>query len=437
MKKIAVIGGGIGGLACAYELCLAGWQPTLYETADAPGGLAQGFVYQGVEIERFYHHLYTHDTEIIDYIQQFGLEKKLVWKEPTTSSFYGNNFFRLSTPLDLLKFKPLPLIDRIRMGLVVFCTQYFLKEKNLHNQTAAEWLRRLAGQKAYKILWEPLLRNKFGSYHEQIAASWLWSKFKKRGASRDNLGREKLGYLEGGFGQLFRALAKGIENQGGQVYLNHYVSEIIIDNNQISGLMVNGEKLFYDAIIFTGHLPELLVIAPNLPPNYRAKLAAIKYFGNICLALFLDRSLNDVYWLNVNDPNFPFVGVIQHSELLPLGAPDNAHVAYISRYLDIADPAYSYSAKELLAEYEPYIRKLFPDFSASWVKDCLLWKAKYAQPLVTVGYKDLIPGIKTPVKGLYLSTMAQIYPDDRQMSNAIKLAKKSVRAVANDFTLIQ
>jgi predicted NAD/FAD-dependent oxidoreductase len=50
---------------------------------------------------------------------------------------------------------------------------------------------------------------------------------------------------------------------------------------------------------------------------YAQSLNRIRYLGNVCLVLEMTRSLSELYWLNVNDPSFPYVGIIEHTNFEP------------------------------------------------------------------------------------------------------------------------
>ena len=70
--------------------------------------------------------------------------------------------------------------------------------RKLESLTAAEWLRSMGGERVYRVVWEPLLRGKFGTLAEEIAAVWFWNKLKLRGGSRGKGGEEQLAYYNGG-----------------------------------------------------------------------------------------------------------------------------------------------------------------------------------------------------------------------------------------------
>ena len=72
----------------------------------------------------------------------------------------------------------------------------------LEGRTAAGWTRRWMGSAAYETVWEPLLRGKFGDAAPEIAMPWFWARVHDR--------TQQLGYLRGGFQQLYDRLAEEV-----------------------------------------------------------------------------------------------------------------------------------------------------------------------------------------------------------------------------------
>ena len=164
--------------------------------------------------------------------------------------------------------------------------------------------------------------------------------------------------------------------------------------------------------------------------DYLAQLRRIRYLGNICLVLELDRSLSSTYWLNVNDPDFPFVGVIEHTNFIHPDTYNGRHIVYFSKYLPPSDPLYTMGADELLAFALPYLQKMFPAFEKNWIKNHYLWRARWAQPIVEQGYSAMMPANQGLQNGFYVCSMAQIYPEDRGTNYAIRDGRKIGRIVA-------
>lgn len=431
-KKVIIIGGGYTGLAAAYDLQKAGNKVTIFEASNEIGGLAGHFEPQpGVKLEKFYHHWFTSDTAIIDFIKEIGLGSKLKYMSSQTGLFYANSIFRLSKPADLLKFKPLSLLSRIKTGLMVLSARRVKDWHKLESISAEEWIIKHAGKEAYDVIWGPLLRGKFGDELQNVSAVWIWNKFKLRGASRNKKGDETLVYYEGGFGGATGDIQNKLREIGVDIRLGHKVDHIISEYSKFLGVVSKGMQTQADVCLATLPLPEFLKIAPLLPNEYRDPAAKIRFLGNVCLILRLKKSLSSTYWLNVADPDFPYVGIIEHTNFDKIENYKGEHIAYLSKYLPVKDPLYKMSDEEVFKTSLPHIKKMFPDFSDDWVIGYHVWRANYSQPIVTKHYSELIPKRKTPIENLWLSTMAQIYPQDRGTNYAVLHG----REVANDIKL--
>ncbi|MBF0525966.1 MAG: FAD-dependent oxidoreductase, partial [Deltaproteobacteria bacterium] len=213
-KPIVIIGAGFTGLAAAFELIKRGKQVTILEKSKSVGGLAGGFDLDGVTVERFYHHWFKSDQYLMDLVKDIGQEENIIFQPTNTAIYYDKKIFRLSRPIDVLRFTPLGFLDRIRLGLLVFKVRAVKDWKQLESLTAKEWLLALCGPKVYQVVWEPLLVGKFGPFADQISAVWFWNKLVLRGGSRDAYGREVLAYYRGGFGALAEAITNHLRAQG-------------------------------------------------------------------------------------------------------------------------------------------------------------------------------------------------------------------------------
>jgi protoporphyrinogen oxidase len=153
-------------------------------------------------------------------------------------------------------------------------------------------------------------------------------------------------------------------------------------------------------------------------------LRRIDYLANICLVLELDRSLSETYWLNVNDPSFPFVGVIEHTNFEPPENYGGRHIVFLSKYLPESDMLYRMSDPEVLEFALPHLQRMFPKFAREWVTGYHVWRARFSQPIAEPGYSRLIPPQQTPLDNVQVATMAQIYPEDRGTNYAIREGRR-------------
>lgn len=422
--EVTIIGGGFTGLMAAYELAKKGIKVVVLESQAEIGGLAAAFEVEGEKLDRFYHHWFTNDYAVMSLIEELGLKERVEINPTNTGVYYANNFFKLSTPWDLLNFKPLSLIDRIRLGFLALRARSVKDWTILENKTAEEWLKDLGGSNVYRVIWQPLLKGKFGPYSGKVSAVWFWNKLKLRGGSRGKGGEERLAYFKGSFASLAEALAQKIHELGGVILLNHQVIEVKRLGDRWVAETSKG-TVCSEQVLFTTALPLIAeMIQSWASQKYLDELNRIEYIGNICLVLELKHPLSETYWLNVNDPSFPFVGVIEHTNFEKSETYGGRHIIYLSKYLPHTDNLYSMSADEFLEYAIPFITKMFPSFDKSWIYKHHLWRARWSQPVVEKNYSKLIPNEEGPLPGMHICSMAQIYPEDRGTNYAIREGKK-------------
>ena len=421
--KIGVLGGGLTGLTAAYELAKTGHEVLLLERAPYLGGQASTFEVEGTRLERYYHHIFTGDVDMMDLIEELGLSDRMLWLASKVGFFRDGQIYDFVTPMDLLRFQPLGFWQRIRAGLVTVYLQRFGDWRDLEDSTAQDWIRRYAGEQAYEVIFAPLLRAKFGEYFDQVTMAWLWSKFKDRVGSRSKgMTQELLGYMEGSFQPFIDALASRINAMGGRILTDTPVERLTIEDLKIKSVTA-GDVWQVDQVIATVPSFVLQQIAPDLPEEYASRLREVSYQSALCLVLKMKHSLSRIYWLNISDPAFPFVGAIEHTNLIPAEKYNGKHILYLSNYVSQGDPLYPASAEELFVHYLPSLRKINPEFEKDWVEEMWLFREDAAQPVITCGYSHRVPAHQTPVKGLYLANTTQIYPQDRGMNYSVRLGK--------------
>jgi protoporphyrinogen oxidase len=430
--NVAIIGGGITGMSAAHELTRRGISCTIFEKDDVLGGLAGSFKVNDTYLEKFYHHLFTTDTAMVDLIDELGMGEDFTWNETNTGLYHVNSIFRLATPFDVLRFTPLSFFNRIRMGMLAIWPRFIRDWRRLEGITSRDWLLKWGGKRVFEVVWEPLLRSKFGRYHDQVAAVWMWNKLVLRGGSRGKGGAEYLGYQRGGFGPVLIRWEAYLRERGVTIRAGAPVEEIRIENGAAAGVVVAGQFEPFDRVIVTTAPAITADLAPGLPADYAERLRQIIYLANVCLVLKLNRSLSSTYWLNIADPDIPFVALIEHTNMQRPDQYGGAHIAYLSRYLDPEDPYYQMSADELLQAYLPGIQKIFPEFDDSWIDEKWAWRERWTQPVILKHYSDLRPDLKTPVENLWLSCMASIYPEDRGVNYATIYGRKVVQQMLGE-----
>jgi protoporphyrinogen oxidase len=441
MANIGIIGGGLTGLTTAYRLIQQGHKVTIYEASDYLGGLAAGFELAGHRVEHAYHFLYKTDEYILGLVKELGLEDKLTFHKSSVSTYYGDTLYPMETPIDLIKFKPISFIDRIRAGVTVLYLQRVKNWRKLENITALEWLRKYAGRSVSDVIWEPLLRGKFDRYFDKVTMSWLWGRVLQRVDSRDaKLGGEALGYFKGGFRTIIDALVDPITAAGADIRLSTPVSKLTHNpvTDKVTVTTANGEETF-DRVLATvpSHvLAKLIASYETADPVYFNKLRSIDYLDAVVQVFATKQKFTKYYWHNINTPNSPFVVFLSLTNLVGSERFDGLNIYYIGDYVPPEHEYMSADKDELKKRWYGELKKIFPEFDETQVVDDALFKMRNAQHIVDIGFEQnkLVP-YETPCPGVLMCNFSQIYPMDRGTNYAVRdgnaMAKKIIDSLSS------
>jgi protoporphyrinogen oxidase len=333
--------------------------------------------------------------------------------------------------LRLLQFPKLPLFDKLRMGVVIAFLKYlpFAPWRRYDRILADPWLERWMGKRGYDMVWRPMLQGKFGPYYDQVNLAWFWARIFKR--------TPRLAYYSGGFQKFVEGLAEQVRKQGGTIVLGVDVTGI---RQTADGLMVEANGLApatYDAVISTTSPGLMQRLAPDLPADYLGKLKNLTSIGAVVLTVALDRPLLDdgAYWVNLpKREGLPFLALVEHTNMIDPAHYGGDHLLYLGDYLPADHRYFSMGRDEILAEFLPALKRFNPEFDPAWVTGAWLHTARYAQPVPPVGYAEVIPDIRTPVRGLYFASMSQVYPWDRGTNYAVEMGRRVAEMVSADLS---
>jgi protoporphyrinogen oxidase len=450
--RIAVLGAGMTGLVAAYRLA-SEHHCDVYERWPGLGGqVATLDVGDGTLLERYYHHLFTSDRHIAGLYEELGMEDAIEWIPSSVAIFADGTSHPFTSPLDLLRFKPLSIRSRLRMGFAALRLQRGGGGlADFEDETARSWIERSMGREAWEKVWGPLMRGKFGARADEISMAWLWKRLtvRRQGNARDARG-EVLGYPRGSWQPLLERLRERIEDRGGRVLIDRPAARLDTDGpgfgvswgapdswrrgHDPQGFDAAGEER-YDAVIATvpnDVFEQLLspALADAIGERYLARLQSIEYHEALCMLVELDRRFSDFYWTNIADPEIPFVGLVEQNNLVGEDRYGGRRFLYVANYLERDHPRLRLSPEELLADYEPGLRRVNPGFGRDWVQGLWVFREPAAQPVVTVGYGDRMPSLDTGAPGLVLANTTQIYPEDRGTNYSVRLGDEAARALS-------
>ena len=434
MQNVAVVGAGLSGLTAAYRLAQAGLRPQVFERYPVPGGLARVIEIGGEPLEVFYHHLFTNDTAITGLADELGLGADIEWLPSKMGIWTEDRLWDFGTPASLLRFGPLGLVDKIRFVIGTLRLQHSNEPTPFENVTAAHWIENHLGSNVWKTVWAPLLHQKFADMSDEVAMVWLWRKIWLRGRSRSSSGMgERLGYMRGSFARIAEGLADAIRSMGGSLHLADPVKRINrLENGDFEIVTASG-AIHADTVLAAVPVPDYVdLVGGILQPSEIERLNALQATAALCTLLELNHSFMPYYWLNIADQDMPFGGLIEHTNYIDRARYGGRHLLYISNYLFPKHPLYNADRRTVMETYLPSLRRINPSFDPSWITQTHHFRADYAQPVVTCGYRESIPPMRTPVDNLYLCTMAQIYPEDRGQNYAVKYGDRVARLMLED-----
>jgi len=428
--KIAVIGAGPMGLACAYELLKNNYQVDIYEKDDRIGGMSASFDFDGLKIERYYHFICRPDQPLFNLLSELNLENKLRWQNTKMGFFYDGVLYKWGSPLHLLAFPKLDLISKLRYAAHLFYTKSINNWDKLDKQNVIPWLKKWVGEKAYHKLWDYLLNYKFYEHKGNLSAAWIGTRIKRVAKSRKNLFTEQLGYLEGGSDTLLSVLENRILAMQGNIHLQAGVEMITTVNNQLEGMVVNGKKHIYDGVISTIPLPMLPNLVPDLSAEILNKINAIANCAVVCVLLRLRHPLTENFWLNVNDPNMEIPGLIEYSNLNPVaGNTILQGLVYVPFYMPKTHAKYTQNHASFIDETLGYLNRINPDFTKDWVLATHVSRYEFAQPICTPNFYQQLPPMQTNIQGFMMADTSYYYPEDRGISESVRMGKQLAQLV--------
>ncbi|WAC05625.1 MAG: NAD(P)/FAD-dependent oxidoreductase [Methanoregula sp.] len=393
--KICIIGGGLTGLVAAGRLS-GEHEINLFEKKIHLGGCLSSYQVDNYWIEQFYHHCFSGDIAFFKLLKELKLFDRLEWLGATSGYYAGNAAFPLNTPVEILKYPYLSLIDKAKLAWLTMRAKR-IDVSTLDSIPAEKYVIDTLGKNIYSSFFEPLLNSKFGENRRNVSAAWLMSRIAIR--SNRGLSGERLGYLNGGFHQLIDALEGSIQKNGGHILRTSPVLTIHRTNDAWE---VNGSR--YDAVIST------------IPPQELAKIGGVKvtpvqYQGAACMTIGLGRDVTDgIYWLNMKDPA-PYGAVVSHTNFVPRER-YGEHIVYLASYFSGMPP--QNIDKQMLADFchRFHVKKE----EVHWTRMAV---DRFAGPVYTLGYRSLIP--EYGKDGFFMAGMFSLpnYPE-RSMEGAVR-----------------
>jgi len=430
--SLAIIGGGLAGIAAALELAQAGqFKITILEKDGRLGGLASSYKWHDMLCDRFYHVILPADKLALDLIERLELESRLKWRK-SKSGFYGKGrLVPFSSAMDFARFPFLSWGQKFRLGLGIYRVARVENPEALDSLTVPQWLTQVFGSRVYESFWEPLVRAKLGDSLVRTSADFIWATIRRLYGARGSAGSvEKLGALTGGISTLLPAAEKSLAELGVEVHAGAPVDGLAREQNKIV-VRTRGSSLSFDKAVLTVPSPEISKMIPdeNSSEAWR-RILQTEYLGVICALLILKRPLSSYYTINLLDKSLPFTGIIESTNVLSPETIGGRHLVYLPKYLTQDDPLLKVPEDRALDIFVGGLRKVFPSLKDEEILHSRLFRAPYVQPIRQPGSGRERAGFETPMPGVYVANSSLIKNSTLNIDAALKIARDVVQVIA-------
>ncbi len=430
-RTVAVVGGGMLGMTLAWRLRQQGHAVTIFEAAPRPGGLASAWRLGDVTWDRFYHVILMSDLHMRGLLEELGLADRLLWRTTKTGFYTDGQLYSMSDTIEFLRFPPLRLVDKLRLGGTIFYASKIRDPGPLESVPVADWLRRLSGDRTFEKIWLPLLRAKLGDNYRHASAAFIWTTIARMyAARRSGLKKEMFGYVEGGYATVLDRFERKLREAGVEMVCDARVAEVRPDAKGVR-VALQGATRTFDGAALTVPSPVVRRLVPDLGPTDTRRLDRTEYQGIACASLLLDRPLADYYVTNITEDWVPFTAVIEMTALVDRETFGGRSLVYLPRYLTQEDPFWSEDDDAIRERFLSAIERMYPHFHRNQVQAFEVARARHVLALPTLGYStDTCPYTETTVPGVWVANSSQIVNGTLNNNETVALANQKAEALA-------
>ena len=429
-STVAIVGGGVLGMYLAWRLAERGYCTTIYESAPATGGLASAMSIGETTWDRFYHVILMSDRHLVDMLQKLDLESELEWGITKTGFYTDGELVSMSNALEFLKFPPLNLIDKFRLGATIFYASRIRNWQSLESVLAIDWLKKLSGRRVFEKIWLPLLKSKLGDNYEIASAAFIWAIIARMyAARRAGLKQEMFGYVRGGYATILEGMRRRLSELDVTIVHDAKVDEIRSDTDKATVLVGENESRF-DHVVLTVPTDAAAGMCPELAPAEVERLNGVEYQGIICPSFLLKREISRFYVTNITDSGVPFTGVIEMTALVDPANFDGNALVYLPQYLTQSSTYWEKSDEEIYDDCLTGLEKMYPTFQRSDVVAMNIARARKVLAISTLNYsQEHRPELATSIPIVSLLNSAQIANGTLNVNETIGVVNENFDAL--------
>lgn len=433
----AVLGGGVLGMTIALRLAERGLKVTLLEARPHLGGLADAWQLKDVTWDRHYHVTLMSDRHARGLLRELNLEDQMEWVETKTGFFTDGRLHSMSNTLEFLKFPPLNLIDKLRLGTTIFRAARMTNWQALEQIPVADWLTRLSGRRTFQKMWLPLLRAKLGDSWRDTSAAFIWATIARMyAARRTGLKKEMFGYVKGGYATILNRFEARLRQSGVTIACSAGARSIRKAPGGQVAVQLSGGTHTFDRVVSTLPTPLMSRLCPELPDHEKRLFDNVRYHGIVCASVLLKKSLSPYYVTNITDASFPFTAVIEMTSLVKKEQLGGAALVYLPKYVAPDDEIFDRCDAEIEHEFLTGLQRMHPGLSLADVEAFRVSRARHVFALPTLNYSQNLPPIRTAIPNLLAVSAAHIVNGTLNVNESVRLAEEFTEQFATSTLIV-
>lgn len=412
--SVAVVGGGLAGLAAACSLADAGYPVRLLERRPYVGGRASSYEHPGTGevVDNCQHILLGCCTNLIALYRQLGVEDRIGWFDRITFLEPGGRSSVLQpgalpapfhASLAFLRASALSMADKLAIARAM---PAFLRgvppdsEENF-----AGWLRR-HGQtrRAIDRFWNPVLVSALNDDLDRVSVHYAGMVF--RMAFLQSAQGGAMGIPQIPLSQLYGYALNYITERGGTVSLRTSVDRVARDPSTGGWQLFAGdETVASDAVVFALPFEAMQKLLPGLPDDaakdrVAASLRRFEHSPITGIHLWFDRAVTDIPHAVLLDTTIQWM---YNKTLLQPETRRTGEGFYLELVVSASRSLVAKSRQEVIDLALAELAQFFPEVRRAQLLKAAVVKEVRATFSVTPGLEAFRPGPVTGWQGIYLA----------------------------------
>jgi protoporphyrinogen oxidase len=417
------------GLTLAHRLAQHGHHVTVLEAAPHLGGLASAWQLADVVWDRHYHVTLLSDSTVRTVLDELGLEREMEWVETRTGVYSGGHLYSVSNGLEFLRFPPLPLLDKLRLGGTIVYGSRVRDWQRLERLPVERWLTTWSGQRTVQRFWLPLLKAKLGDSYQEANAAFIWATIQRLyAARRTGLKKEMFGYVPGGYARILERFGDSLRARGVELQLGAAARSVVREGDVVVVEDHNGARREFDDVVVTANASIAARLITGLTGEERSRLEAIQYQGIVCASVLLRRPLSPYYLTYITD-DAPFTAVVEMTAFVDPRHFGGRSLIYLPKYCRPDDEVAQLDDGQVEQLFLEGLGRMYPDFSRADVLAFRVSRVREVFAVPTIGYSEGVPSVATSVPGVHLVTSAQIVNGTLNVEETMQLAERGLDAL--------